>query len=393
MKKTLSRLIIILIVFSVQTSLGQEKINYDYIIKKEGDTIYGSIEYQKTNLNLVKFRNLKNEIIGSFTPENIRAFKTNNDSYLSAKIQTDQGGIKTVFLQNLVEGDKSLYSHEDSNKGINYYIKQNEKYLILVYKSSENLKREENKFKGQLLYYLMDCSSIKSIVNSSSYNTLSLVNVFKKYYECIGVTAYHTSKKRIKIEKGIFIGASISSLTFDHNKSYPYLTSKYESSTDITFGVYLEVFVNKNKGWSVYNEIQYYSYKTSNQYLDIENENIYTAIDTKISHSFIKINNLARYNLPMANQSMYFNIGITNGFVITEENFRRTDHNVFSTQLIHNDIAIPFPTNHEFGGVLGVGTKFNKLSVEARYETTNGVSSQGPISKSNKFYFLIGYSI
>jgi hypothetical protein len=376
----------------IQKSFGQGSLKSDYIVKKEGDTIYGAVEYQNKHLNSVKFRDFKNKIVGSYTPENISAFKMNEGTYLSAKIQTDEDGIKTVFLQTLVEGDKSLYSYEDPNKGINYYIKQNEKYLILVYKSAKNLKIENNKFKGQLLYYLKDCSSIKFIVNNSSYNTSSLLDVFKKYYECKGITNDFISKKKINIDKGIFIGASMSSLIFNDTKLYPYLNDKYESSTDITFGMYLELFINKNKGWSLYNEIQYNSYKTSNQYEDIENKNIFTTINTKISHSFIKINNLARYSFPMTNQSMYFNIGITNGFVITEENFRRTEHNVFSTQTVSNGIAIPFPTNHEFGVILGVGTKFNRLSVEARYESTLGVSTQVN-SKLNRLYFLIGYSI
>ena len=121
MKKTLSRLILILLVFSVQKSLGQEKFNSDYIVNKEGDTIYGSIEYQKKYLNSFKFRSLQNEIVGDFTPENVRAFKTNEVSYVSANIQTDlDTTIKTVFLQTLVEGNKSLYSYEGSNKSISY---------------------------------------------------------------------------------------------------------------------------------------------------------------------------------------------------------------------------------------------------------------------------------
>ncbi|MFD0837489.1 hypothetical protein ACFQ0I_17055 [Mariniflexile aquimaris] len=65
MKKTLSILIMILFGFFVQNSLGQEKFNSDYIVKKEGDTIYGAIEYENKQPNLVKFKNLQNEMVRS----------------------------------------------------------------------------------------------------------------------------------------------------------------------------------------------------------------------------------------------------------------------------------------------------------------------------------------
>ncbi|MFD0837490.1 hypothetical protein ACFQ0I_17060 [Mariniflexile aquimaris] len=209
----------------------------------------------------------------------------------------------------------------------------------------------------------------------------------------MGITPDYKNEKRIKIEKGIFIGASMTSLKFDDHKLLPYLNSKYKSSTDISFGVYLELFLNKNKGWSLYNEIQYYSYKSSNHYEDIENENIFTTINTKISHSFIKLNNLARFGFSMANQPLYFNLGMTNGWVITEENYRRIESNVFSVQTVSNGLAIPDVKNHEFGIIMGLGTKFNKLSFEVRYEITDGVSEDSANSKLNKLYFLVGYRL
>lgn len=389
MKKKFLKLIVLLFVFLVQNSFGQEKLNSDYIIKKEGDTIYGIVDYKKNNL--IKFRELQNERIGDFAPQDIKAFKVNGVFYLSATIKTDKDIVETVFLQNLIEGDKSLYSYESSGNITNYYIKQEEKYLILQNHNSKN--KGNNAFKGKLVYYLSDCPSITSVVENSSYNDLSLLKVFEKYYSCTDSNPTYKSEKKIHIDKGLFIGASLTSLKFEDTKGVPYLKSEYELSTNITLGMFLELFINKKKGWSLYNEIQYYSYKTSNHTNDIENENVFTINDTEISHSFVKLNNLIRYNTSVVDQSMFFNIGVTNGYVIKEKNFRRKETNIYSTYIESTHLAIPKTKKNEFGIILGAGTKFERLSFEARFESTSGVVEKGPNSRLNKFYLLVGYSL
>ncbi len=394
MTKKYARLVIILLVFISQETIGQEYFTSGYIVNKEGDTIQGSIDYRNNSLNRIRFKDLKNGTINSYTPESIIAFKVDNDIYKSANIETNTSSAP-VFLKTIVEGEKSLFSYEQLNERIEFYIKNNEEYILLVFNKEAYTLKKNEKFKGQLTFYLNDCPSINSHTERASYNAASLGNVFEKYYECTGNTVDYKKDTKIKIEKGVIAGVSITSLKFNDNDTSPYLNSKFKTSTDFTGGVFFDISLSqKEKKWSLYNEILYYSYKTSNEYEDIENENIYTTTNTKISHSFIKMNNLARYNFPVGkNLSMHFNAGLTNGFVITEENYKRVERNVYSVQTISTGPALSFPRNHEFGYMLGLGLKNNRLTYQVRYENTSGVSGDSAVSSMSKFYLLIGLRI
>lgn len=411
-KLVLKTFILFIIAFFSQDCLSQSNFIPGYIITNQNDSISGFINYKNWNKNpnKIEFKNNLDSATIIYTPNNIIELSVNNNLYASRTFDVEISPrnnnnleknpnlkIKTVsdFVQVLYKGKKSLYYHKDVND--NFYINNDGSLMLLThkkYKKDNNSIAKNDKFKGQLQLYLNDCPSISSNINRASYNSNSISQIFKKYYTCIEDEPEYSKTPKTRIEKGVFIGASTSSLKFNENDKYPYLSEKFETSTNFSFGVFCNIILSEDIAtWSLNNEIQYYSYKTSNRYEDVENENIYTTSDSKLEHSFIKLNVLPKYKFPINNKlSLFFNGGATIGLVISEENSREIDSKVYSNETRATKHVIP-TDNKELGLILGAGIDFNKFSLEVRSETTNGATTRLTNGKLNKLFLLLAYKI
>jgi hypothetical protein len=123
------------------------------------------------------------------------------------------------------------------------------------------------------------------------------------------------------------------------------------------------------------------------------NENNYTKTTTEIGYSYLKINNLIRFKYPVGHLSIFLNGGISNGFALSETNYKKDVSKYYSsTEKVVEGTAIPETRKYEQGLILGTGVKYNKLSFEVRYEKGNGMSDYLDLSaKTKRFYFLAGF--
>lgn len=98
---------------------------------------------------------------------------------------------------------------------------------------------------------------------------------------------------------------------------------------------------------------------------------------------------MLRFNYPIRKLSVFANIGISNGFVVSETNYK-LEESVFHS----NDVerAIKETRKHEQSYLYGFGTKYDKYSVEFRFEGGNGFTLTNYLQTPTKrMYFLLGY--
>lgn len=418
-KDNISRYLFILITILIsQYSFSQSNYLDGYIINLKGDTIFGLIDYRNwdTNPNKIDFKHKTDNAAITYTPLNIIEFRVHDEIYVSgivnseisptltARLEKDATinlKIDTAFLQILIKGNKNLYLYKDSQGKSNFYIKKDTNYELLIHKkylTETNYGRlainENKKFIGQLNFYFADCFSMQSTSKGLKYNRTSMQKLFEDYYKQTQKDILFKNKiEKVSIEIGVLAGMSVSNLVFK-SLDFFYLTEiNYKQSSNFTAGIFFDIIQPRSLGkWSVNNELLYTSYSMTGSYNNYEHENKYVIKTTELGYSYIKMNNLLRYKYQIGKMYIYINGGISNGYAIKEVNLLKKESKLYTTYRIDYEKAIDTSRRYEQGLILGLGAKYNKWSLEIRYEGGNGMSDYSFLNSSTtRLYFLLGY--
>ena len=409
--------ILLIGILNFQLAVSQENYIPGYVIKNNVDTLVGLVDYRdwKQNPSKVIFKTKIENKPTIFTPTDITEFKVDGNIYVSGIIYTEVSPtqinklvenpqvnlvVDTTFLQTLFRGKKSLYYFKNSDGKENFYIKQNTDFNLLVYKrylkwkNGKRIIAENKKYLGQLAFYLNDCETINSELENTSYNQNSLVELFQNYYKCSSSNiSFEQKEEKIHMEIGIVAGASMTSLKF-HSDDFSYLVNtNHNSSTNPAGGLFLDLILPRNQNkWSIYNEFLFSTYQVIGSHEEYENENNYSVSTTEIGYSYIKIYNLVRFKYPINNLYLFLNGGISNGFSVSETNYRKEESKFYTTDRVVEELALSETRKYEQGFVFGTGIKYNRFSLELRYERGNGMSKYSALNSSTKrYYLLLGY--
>lgn len=397
--------------FLTLSTFGQKNYLPGYVISLSGDSIHGFIDYRsfERNSNVILFKINSDEDIIRYSAADIKGFSVQDEVYESAIIDVETNSVNlndpglnlindTAFVQTMFNGSKSLYYYMNKEGKEQFYIKNDTSYDLLVFKKyyknydGHTVILENKKFLGQLFNYLKDCPSIQTKTESAEYSKKSLKKLFEYYYEVTKANVYFQEKeKKISPEFGIISGLSITSLKFTGIYS-PLGCTSYLPSNNFTSGVFLDVTLPKNRGrLSLNNELIFRSYEVSglSDYYSVDK---YSTNYSELGFSYLKLNNMVRYKYPVGKCFIYLNAGIFNGLAISEKNYLKIERNYLTEHTEDEVKAIEGLRKHEQGIILGLGTKFKKLSFEVRIERGNGMS---PIllltSKTSTSFFLLGY--
>jgi len=409
---------LLVVFFYFQSSFSQNNYLPGYIINKKGETIKGLIDYKnwEKNPDAIFFKtNIENKR-KEYSPNDIAEFMVQDEIYISAVVNIEVSPIHTndlqydssfqykkvtTFLQAKVLGEKSLYYLNNGKD--NFYIKNDEDFMILKYKkylrkqNDKNLIIEMENYIGQLSHYLGDCSSINSKFKNINYTRTSLEKLFLFYYDCVNSKIkYHKKTEKITVKLGLIAGLSITSLNFESESTdaFRYLTEvNYDKSKYFTAGLFVDVILPRNhKRWSLYNELLYTTYNFKGQYDDIIDENRYKIYNTEIGYTYLKINNMLRYTYPIKGLFIYINAGISNGLLIKEVNDVTRQSKFFTSEEVRMWDAVVDTRVYEQGLLIGSGIKLKQYSFEIRYERGNGMSELLALkSTTDRIYFMFGY--
>lgn len=402
------------------SSYGQKNYLPGYVIQLNGDTLRGFIDYRNwdKNPNKIAFRKEMSDNISDYTPIGIKGFGVKDVIYESAVIETEISSdnpndlssqaefsmrMDTTFLQTMVRGVKCLYFYKNNYGKEQFYIRNGSTYEFLKYKKyvkqgeiqGITTLTENKKYLGQLSIYLNDCKSIQSILNGTKYGKKSMENLFLSYYKCTNSEIVFQKKTvKLPLEFGILAGLSSTSIKFASSLgAYSYLVlTDFKPSLNFSTGLFFNVGLPFNQGkWSLYNELIYSSYKLIGRVQDNMNPDVHSIYNTTIGLSNIKVNNMLRFKYPVGRAFVFLNAGITNGFAVSETNYRIENRKFYSTESSDEGRAFDF-SGREEGYLIGLGTKYKKVSFEIRFERGDGMAHLMYLkSDENKYFFLLGY--
>lgn len=418
-EKSLKRIgLLILCNFLIQISFSQENYVPGYIIKNSSDTLHGFIDYRDwiVNPREVNFKVNYGDTPSTFRPTDILEFGVQNEVYEGGIINTEVSDIKpdklsqdpaltikvdTAFLKALVKGEKSLYSYENAEQKVNFYIKKGSSFELLIFKRytvskyDKLLINEDKRYLGQLNLYLKDCSSISSRLENTSYIQKNLVSLFRHYYNCTSTApSFQATRKKIHAQFGILAGASFTNIKFSkmNNSFYALNKSDYKLSSNMAAGIFLDLMMPGNQGkWSIYNELLYSSYAFDGSFKYIQSPQYTTTTSTELGFNYLKINNLLRYKYPVRQMYLFLNAGLSNGMAISETNHQKIVMQNPAYEQVSEGVAYYDPRHFEQGYILGTGIKRKALSLELRFEKGNGITRNPALNSTTRYYLLLGY--
>lgn len=393
---------------------AQENFQPAYIITATDDTVKGMIDFKDWPHNPAKIRFKKTEHGPEriYSPADLKAFHVSGELYKGAivDIETSPRGSAgdlshdpaltlhqdTVFLESIVEGQKSLLAYQ-SVRGIkNYYIYIDGRYELLVYKKyikpTENVIVENRKFSGQLLIYLDDCPKLRTKINTVAYEGKNLQKLFNAYYTCTGKTIA-LEKQHKKREKIWGLYAGMSSTKFEYLKENPeYLYgAEFDRSNNFTVGVYNDfVFPRLHERLSLQNALHITNFTLNTNYSVIENEENYTNYTVDIGCGQLKLFTAAKYKYPIGKTYIYARFGMTNSIWVFGANQLKAESYFWGTESVKYQNAIENPATWELGWFGGIGVNYKRFSLGIDYESGNGIVS-GVKTKDKKYYILLGF--
>ncbi|MEM9981403.1 MAG: hypothetical protein AAF734_02830 [Bacteroidota bacterium] len=408
--------------FTSFTAAGQKNFVGGYIISLEDDTLRGMIDFRNSEKNPSQVLFKQRGQIEKYSPQEIRQFGVKGEVYVSASIEKEISpdylselnalpDVKlekdTVFLQSIIEGDKSLYFFKSEKRKDNFYIEEDGTYTLLLHKryfkeiNGKKIISHNRSYISQLSAYLQDCTQLNQSLSKTEYSLKSLRKLFEAYYECKDEKIlFENNIEKIPPEFGMVAGVSLTNVSFsgDGGAFTTVVNADYPTSLNFMGGIYFNLIRTKNAGkWSLYNELSVVSYNFEGDYTDFDfttRDDIFTFTRTEINYTYLKLYTLLRFKYPINQFALYLNAGISNGYVIASRNYALEDRQFMTSLVTTEGEGIEGARDYEQGLVVGLGGQFKKFTLEARYERSNGVSpSDGLNSPVDRFQFLLGYRL
>lgn len=378
-----------------------------------GVVLNGEINYKNWTKNPDKIHYREN---GSkekiFDVSQISDFSVEGDKYIRAVVDVDirhddirrlsnnaqiETKRDTLFLQLVVNGDKSLYYYRDQVD--HFYIRNNNAITLLQYKKHTadtkhsgstglNAVRENRQYLAQLNNYFEDCSTNQKSLQKTKYTLNSLLSSFKAYYSCkSSVPEFEIKNEKPKSDFGIIAGVSRTNISVKNADGAIIGKVNYSTSTDVTGGLFFDLTLPRNRSrLSINNELMYTSYESTGMWRSGSNDMNYNTETFTIGYSYLKLNNMFRYKIYQGGLTIFANAGFSNGFAISEKNEVVVFQKSGATETSTTYPAHPSTKKHEFGLLIGAGLRKNKLSLELRGEKTNGSFVANNVKLSTRRY-------
>jgi len=405
------------LLFFCLPATSQENWIPGHVVEFDGDTVYGEINYRNWELNPKKidFKASNDGNVISFTPLGIASFSMNDEVYISAMVETENSLFRvedldynpelvldtdTVFLKLLVGGPKSLYYYRFSMGIDNFYIQQDDRFILLIYKKylrmyeGKDYVTENKRYIGQLTAYFQDCPSLKNRLSTVQYKPNSLVNLFKAYYSCINLyPEYIKVQDKVIVEFSILAGMSITTLDFKSEDLVFLANAAFTPSYNFSGGLAMDIVLPFNqKKFSVNNELLYTNYKVESNYEEHFNEEYYIIYDMTVAFTYLKLNNMFRFKYPFRDWFIYIDAGMSNGFAVAGDQYQVVTKKFYGPETTRQEPLMDSYRKYEQGFLAGLGARFKRFSAEARWETGNGMSEYLMLgSATNRYYFLVGF--
>lgn len=301
----------------------------------------------------------------------------------------------SVFLKEIITGNKNLYSYQGQNVTRYFYSDSNSSIQPLIYKkyffNGNNLQIAANEeYINQLMAIFSDDNKVQTLIPKTKYVSTDLKKIFNIYNNKISGTtheqSFSESKKTSKFNLAIRPGFNFYS-PLEITKTFS--NEGLHSKTGFRIGVEAELVLpfNKNK-WSIVVEPTFSLY--NNKSTIRTNDNLYNInVD---NYSFISIPLSVRHYMFINDKSKIFiNAGI-NLLTLKTSSAKAFsmdyDGYVFDRLKLSSSQAFK-------SAVFGIGYNYNnKYIIEARYNTGMNLFEENRVEANLKYTSIVlGYNI
>ncbi len=382
------------------TGFAQNDWRPGYVIRNQGDTLHGFIDFRDTKSNCAKcyFRKNMSAEPNVFTPDELRGYRFNDGLYFVTWKVADINSGQPVFLEYLLNGMVNLFHYRsDSDK---FFIEKDASLIQL--KDTRSVKKidglyysQDNKEYVRQLNYLFQDASIQPEIDKSSFEAKSLIHLTQDYHnkvckdrECI---IYQWKKKPMHLQKVIYAGFLLDKLRF-----YETVTSGFSLGYQVGCRFKLENIYQWNEKLSIsfdfallyYSSFHLKAHKSYDSYITYQG----TPYDLRLnapassSYGFVFCNTLdvktktMALNIPLSldytfskgGTRPYAGIGLVNMLVITQ-------NKDFVFQRFYDIYKKTFPVYNygvqARGGISFVQKNNNEISLELDLEWTHNIET------------------
>jgi len=202
-------ILIIFLLLVLRSAYSQSDFVPGFVQVTKQDTLFGLIDYRVDKANILECRFKRNDkdTVQVFSPAQIYGYRfTNSKYYVSRNLKT-KAGIKTLFLEYLVEGVVDLYYYRDQNND-HYLVEKHDLPITeisfpkeIIQENGKEYERNVMINRNVLKFYLQDCpemyGEIDALVGTHHKRLIQLV---KKYHDiqCPGDVCIIYQKKMPK---------------------------------------------------------------------------------------------------------------------------------------------------------------------------------------------------
>lgn len=433
-----------LLLFIGVPTFAQKNYQPAIVIKNNGDTLEGYIDYREwyVNPNQIQFKTKDKKNVEKYRPQDIQAFMVGGDLYKSKSVDVERiSNLQTfatvvyytnpvvndslVFLRTLSQGKAHLYSLVHSGGLTSYYLqKDTAKPALLVYRNIPYLIEKDNSanasepnkagnikdvrsvkkdtlitqsllFRQQIAQILSEFPPRPSDIKNLPYRAQSiskLVNDYNRYFSNDYKTnVINSSLDRLKIKFGVNAGYISSTLGVVVNGSFSNDIFNLKGNGYGVGATVQYILPRMRKKWSIVNDLVFSSIQLKGYEETTLNNLTITTSEFDISN--FRIYTQVRYRvLSLNNWDLFVNAGIFHSFLIKAENsFSQTSPDFPSSNrsgvIIKEEVLRPV----KYGIVAGLGVKLNgKFQLESRIDRQSGLSQAIGISSLLTNFRIMG---
>ena len=261
------RLLILTLLFYIN-AYSQYEYRPGYIVKPDGSTVEGLINFRGSEFNARKCEFKKNISADPvvYLPGDIEAYRLKDSKYFESKKVMIDNTDTTLFLECLISGKATIYftgwnSHDHYFIEMDGKMKEIDNNDIVMEKDGIEYKGPSHQYVGVLKYFFKDCPPVVKKLDHEDFSKKSLVELSKEYHEYVCKDEQCIIYEKKFYKRHISIGADFSYGTnklefFDIN-----LQMTMKSVMHYQFGINSQINIDEEGAFNLQAALRYYSYQ------------------------------------------------------------------------------------------------------------------------------------
>ena len=224
-------------VFCLLAALSHRAVGQDfqpgYIVQPSGDSLRGEVQVRGAMRSAIQcnFRASAAAAATTYLPTQLRAYGLQRGPAYQARLVPPAGSeaATVAFVQVLVAGSASLYTHQDRHDQTRYYVAVKPDSLqelrqLRVQNTTEGqvLYEEQSPFRAVLAQALRACLAVQPLLPQLPFTKASLTHVVRRYNECLGGPAPAAPlaglREQSRLRVGLVAGVERSSVKLTNSR-------------------------------------------------------------------------------------------------------------------------------------------------------------------------------